>query len=65
MEYYTVKEASEKLGIERHLIMRLVKTGKVESIKGEEKRSPYKITKTELEKIREITSSKKEGLAKK
>jgi excisionase family DNA binding protein len=60
MQYYTIKEASERLGIKIYTIKRLVRTGKIESKKGEKQRSPYQIPQTELEKIREIASPKEE-----
>ncbi len=36
--------------------MRLVKRGKIEAVKGEESRSPYRITEVELEKLRDLES---------
>jgi excisionase family DNA binding protein len=58
MQHYTIKEVSEKLGIGKATIKRLVKTGKILSIKGEARRSPYKIPKTEIEKLKEIARQK-------
>lgn len=50
-KYYTVTQVSELLGVERSEIMRLVKTGKIESTKGEAQRSPYLIPEGQLQEL--------------
>lgn len=54
MKHYTITEAAEKSGVARHRILRLVKIGKIEAVKGEESRSPYRISEVELEKLRDL-----------
>lgn len=60
MQYYTIKETAEKLGIGKATIRRLIKTGKILTIKGEAQRSPYKISKTEIEKLKGMVLEKKQ-----
>ena len=72
IEYHTITQASEKLGVERRIIKRLIKRGEIEFVKGKSKRSPYLIPETQLQhlyesatfeisadKEKEVTSSEK------
>ena len=58
MKRYTISEASQKLGIEKRKIRRLIKTNKIEATKGENTRSPYQITENELRKLCNIVGCK-------
>lgn len=51
MKCYTVTELAEKLGVPRSRISWLVKSGQIESLKRKKQRDPYKIPKSELEKL--------------
>jgi len=57
VKYYTATQASEKLGIERHIIMRLIRNDRIDSIKGQYQRSPYRIPETQLQKLYELATS--------
>jgi excisionase family DNA binding protein len=57
VKHYTITEAAEKTGIGRHRILRLIKRGKIEAVKGEETRSPYQISEAELEKLPALEKS--------
>jgi len=58
VQRYTISEASQKLGIEKRKIMRLIKTREIEATKGENARSPYQITENELLKLCDIVGYK-------
>jgi len=57
-EGYTATEASEKLKIPRSSIMHLIKKGKIQAFKGKAPTSPYLISETELQKLRDISAAK-------
>ncbi len=57
-EGYTATEASEKLNIPRSRIMYRIKKGKIQAFKGKAPTSPYLISETELQKLRDIATAK-------
>jgi len=58
LKYYTITEFAEKLGVPRSRVLWLVRSGQIESTKGENPRSPYKIPKSELKKSNRKSTSK-------
>ncbi len=58
MEHYTITEVAKKLGLKRHIVLKIAKSGQVQTKKGEKPTSPYQIPKTELKAIEEIATSK-------
>lgn len=63
MKHYTITEASEKSGVAKHRILRLIKRGKIEAVKGEG-RSPYQIKEAELEKLCVLEKTRELEIAK-
>lgn len=49
-EYFSIKQAMEKMGVSRTTIMRLIRQGKLETFQPEGKNSMHRITREQIDK---------------